>query len=106
MATATVTYGGFNFSAVCGEFTPFVGVSDEQILVGGKWKVLKRVTVQGRIYVDNNGAACPNSPAITSKIKALFQGCNKDFVPLNAGGINLQIAKCDSIEVAQFFCHR
>ena len=101
MATATVTYGGFNFSAVCGEFTPFVGVSDEQILVGGKWKVLKRVTVQGRIYVDNNGAACPNSPAITSKIKALFQGCNKDFVPLNAGGINLQIAKCDSIEVAQ-----
>jgi len=98
---ANVTYGGFNFNTVCGEFTPFVGVSDEQILVGGKWKVLKRVTVQGRIYVDNNGTACPNSPAITSKIKTLFEGCKNDFVPLNAGGINLQIAKCDSIEVAQ-----
>lgn len=98
---ATVTYGNFNFSTVCGDFTPFVGVSDEQILVGGKWKVLKRVTIQGRIYVDNDGSACPNSPAITSKIKTLFEGCKNDFVALNAGGINLQIAKCDSIEVAQ-----
>ena len=98
---ATVSYGSFNFSTVCGDFTPFVGVSDEQILVGGKWKILKRVTVQGRIYVDNDGSACHNSPAITSKIKTLFEGCKNDFVALNAGGINLQIAKCDSIEVAQ-----
>lgn len=98
---ANVTYGNFNFSTVCGDFTPFVGVSDEQILVGGKWKVLKRVTIQGRIYVDNDGSACPNSPTITSKIKTLFEGCKNDFVALNAGAINLQFAKCDSIEVSQ-----
>lgn len=98
---ATVTYGGFNFNSVCGDFTPFVGVSDEQVLVGGKWKVLKNITIQGRIYVDNNGSACPNSSAITSKIKSLFEGCKDDFLGLSAGGISLQSAKCDSIEVAQ-----
>lgn len=98
---ATVTYGNFNFSQVCGDFTPFVGVSDEQVLVGGKWKVLKRVTIQGRIYSNDNGLNCPNSSIITSKIQTLFAGCKNDFVALNAGGINLPIARCDSIEVSQ-----
>lgn len=95
---AMVTYGGFNFSTVCGDITPFVGVSDEQVLVGGKWKVLKRVTIQGRIYSDDG---CPNSTQITSKIKTLFEGCKNDFINLRAGGINLPVAKCDSIEVSQ-----
>lgn len=94
----TVIYGNFNFSQVCGDVTPFVGVNDEQVLVGGKWKVLKRITIQGRIC-SNDG--CPNSIQITSKINTLFQGCKNDFVQLMAGGINLPIAKCDSIEVSQ-----
>jgi len=96
----SVSYGGFNFSSVCGEITPFVGVSDEQVIVGGKWKILKTVTVQGRI-VPSSSDYCPESQGITQKVKSLLDGLKNDFVSLNAGGINLPIARCQSADITQ-----
>jgi hypothetical protein len=93
-----VNYNTFDFSSVSEGVDPFVGVSDEQVLVGGRFKTLKRVTVQGRIIPQN---FCPNSQSVTSKIKTLLNALKDDFKALRAGGISAQFARCDSIEVNQ-----
>jgi hypothetical protein len=94
-----VNYDGFDFSTVCGGADPFVGVSDDQILVGGRFKTLKRITVQGKIIPDS--PSCPNSSTVTSKIKSLIDNLKNDFRSLTAGGFNLSIARCESIDVNQ-----
>ena len=94
-----VQYGSFNFSTVCGGFDPFVGVSDEQVLVGGRFKTAKRITVQGRIIPD--APHCPNSQTVTSKINSLINGLKDDFLSLSAGGLSLSFARCESIDVSQ-----
>lgn len=94
-----VNYNGFDFSTICGGADPFVGVSDEQILIGGRFRTLKRVTVQGRIISDS--PSCPNSSTVTSKIKTLIDSLKNDFLPLTAGGFSLSFARCESIDVNQ-----
>jgi hypothetical protein len=94
-----VNYDGFDFSTICGGADPFVGVSDDQILVGGRFKTLKRITVQGKIIPD--APSCPNSSTVTSKIKSLIDSLKNDFRSLTAGGFNLSIARCESIDVNQ-----
>jgi hypothetical protein len=93
-----VQYGGFNFSSISEGVDPFVGVSDEQILVGGKFKTLKRIIIQGKIVPDN---FCSNSQDVSSKIKTLLGALKNDFQQITAGGISAQIARCESIEVNQ-----
>lgn len=93
-----VNYGGFDFSSVSEGVDPFVGVSDEQVLVGGKFKTLKRITIQGRIIPTN---FCPNSQNVSSKIKNLLDALKNDFQQINAGGLSAQFARCESIEVNQ-----
>ena len=93
-----VNYDTFDFSSVSEGIDPFVGVSDEQVLVGGKFKTLKRVTVQGRIVPAN---FCPSSQDVTSKIKTLLNALKDDFKSLSAGSISAEFARCESIEVNQ-----
>jgi hypothetical protein len=93
-----VNYGGFDFSSVSEGVDPFVGVSDEQVLVGGKFKTLKRITVQGRIIPTN---FCTNPQSVSSKIKNLLDALKNDFQQINAGGLSAQFARCESIEVNQ-----
>jgi hypothetical protein len=92
-----VKYGTFDFETVCGH-VPFVGVSDEQVLLGGKFKTLKRVTIQGKILKATCGEA---SSIITNKINTLIAALKDDFKTLIAGGIELEYAKCESVEVSQ-----
>jgi|688.fasta_scaffold03615_13 hypothetical protein len=94
-----VNYNGFDFSTICGGADPFVGISDEQILVGGRFKTLKRVTIQGRIIPDS--PSCPNSLTVTSKISTLINSLKNDFLLLNAGGFSLNNARCESIDINQ-----
>lgn len=93
-----VNYGGFDFSSVSEGVDPFVGVSDEQVLVGGKFKTLKRITVQGRIIPTN---FCTDPQSVSNKIKTLLDALKNDFQTINAGGITAQFARCESIEVNQ-----
>jgi hypothetical protein len=93
-----VNYGGFDFSSVSEGVDPFVGVSDESVIVGGKFKTLKRITVQGKIIPPN---FCPNSQQVSSKIKTLLEALKNDFQSIQAGGISAQFARCDSIEITQ-----
>jgi hypothetical protein len=93
-----VNYGGFDFSSVSEGVDPFVGVSDESVIVGGKFKTLKRITVQGKIIPPN---FCPNSQNVSSKIKTLLDALKNDFQSIQAGGISAQFARCDSIEITQ-----
>jgi hypothetical protein len=93
-----VTYGGFDFSSVSEGVDPFVGVSDESVIVGGKFKTLKRIIVQGKIIPPN---FCPNSQNVSSKIKTLLEALKNDFQSIQAGGISAQFARCDSIEITQ-----
>jgi hypothetical protein len=93
-----VNYGSFDFSSVSEGVDPFVGVSDESVIVGGKFKTLKRITVQGKIIPPN---FCPNSQQVSSKIKTLLEALKNDFQSIQAGGISAQFARCDSIEITQ-----
>lgn len=93
----SVTYGNLNFDSICGH-TPFVGISDEPIIVGGKYKTLKRILVQGKIIGDIN---CPNSQTVTSKIRSLLNSVQEDFVPISAGGFSAPLARLESIDMNQ-----
>lgn len=95
------SYGGFNFNSLCGGHEPFVGIEDEQVLVGGRFKTAKKVIIQGRIYNDGFEQNCVNSLEISQKISSLLVGLKDDFLPLNAGGFSLPVARCESIEVNQ-----
>jgi len=95
------SYGSFNFNSLCGGHEPFVGIEDEQVLVGGRFKTAKKVIIQGRIYNDGFEQSCINSNAISQKINSLLLGIKDDFSSLNAGGFSLPIARCESIEVNQ-----
>lgn len=95
------SYGGFNFNSLCGGHEPFVGIEDEQVLVGGRFKTAKKVIIQGRIYNDGFEQSCINSNAISQKISSLLLGVKDDFLALNAGGFSLPIARCESVEVNQ-----
>jgi hypothetical protein len=94
-----VKYGNFDFASVCG-YDPFVGVSDEAIIVGGKFKTLKKITVQGKILpTDPNCANEGNN--ITSKINQLIFGLRNDFQFLKVGDLELNYAKCESVDIDQ-----
>jgi hypothetical protein len=88
-------YGNLNFDSVCGH-SPFVGISDEPIIVGGKFKTLKRVLIQGKILGN-----CGNSSSVTSKINSLLNGVKNDFLPITAGGFSAALARLDSIDINQ-----
>lgn len=90
-----VKYNNFDISTICGH-DPFVGVSDEPIIVGGKFKTLKRITIQGKIL-----PTCGNSTDITNKIKQLIDAFRFDFKTLEAGNIILEYAKVESVDVTQ-----
>lgn len=94
----SVQYGSFNFSSLSNGVNPFVGVSDEQVIVGGRFRTLKRITIQGRIIPSE---FCPNSVDVSSKIKTLLDNLKDDFLSINAGGISSQNARCESIEINQ-----
>jgi len=94
-----VKYGDFDFSTVCG-YDPFVGINDEAVIVGGKFKTLKRVTIQGKILP--TAPNCANeSNNVTSKINQLINGLKNDFQLLRAGDIELDFAKCESVDIDQ-----
>lgn len=93
-----VQYDNFDFSSISEGVDPFVGVSDEQVLVGGKFKTLKRITVQGQIIPTN---FCSNSQNVSSKINTLFNALKNDFRSIMAGGITGQFVRCESVDVNQ-----
>jgi hypothetical protein len=93
-----VTYGNFDFSSISEGIDPFVGVSDEQVIVGGKFKTLKRITIQGKILPTN---FCSNSQNVSSKINILFEALKNDFQSITAGDISGQFARCESVDVNQ-----
>jgi hypothetical protein len=95
------SYGGFNFNSLCGGYEPFVGIEDEQVLVGGRFKTAKKVIIQGRIYNDGFERNCINSQQITQKLNSLILGLQDDFQSLSAGGFSLPAARCESIEINQ-----
>ena len=95
------SYGSFNFNSLCGGHEPFVGIEDEQVLVGGRFKTAKKVIIQGRIYNDGFEQSCINSTTISQKINSLLFGVKNDFLPLNAGGFSLPIARCESVDINQ-----
>ena len=94
-----VKYGTFDFSTVCG-YDPFVGINDESIIVGGKFQTLKRVTIQGKILPTSPNCA-NESNNVTSKINQLILGLKNDFQLLQAGDIQLNFAKCESVDIDQ-----
>lgn len=93
-----VNYGSFDFSSVSEGVDPFVGVSDDPVIVGGKFKTLKRITVQGKIIPPN---FCPDSQSVSNKIKTLLDALKDDFQSIQAGGISAQYARCESVEINQ-----
>lgn len=95
------SYGGFNFNSLCGGYEPFVGIEDEQVLVGGRFKTAKKVIIQGRIYNDGFQTNCIDSLQISQKINSLLVGVKDDFLPLDAGGFSLPVARCESVEINQ-----
>jgi hypothetical protein len=92
------SYGSFNFASLSEGAEPFVGVSDEPIIVGGKFRTLKRVTIQGKIVPSN---FCSNSEDVSSKIKNLLNGIKDDFDSISAGDISAEFARCESIDITQ-----
>ena len=94
-----VKYGTFDFASVCGH-DPFVGISDESVIVGGKFQTLKRVTIQGKILPTSPNCA-NQSNNVTSKINSLINELRNDFKTLQAGGIQLEFAKCESVDIDQ-----
>jgi len=94
-----VKYGTFDFASVCG-YDPFVGISDESVIVGGKFQTLKRVTIQGKILPTSPNCA-NQSNNVTSKINSLINELRNDFKTLQAGGIQLEFAKCESVDIDQ-----
>jgi hypothetical protein len=93
-----VTYGNFDFSSISEGIDPFVGVSDEQVIVGGKFKTSKRITIQGKILPTN---FCSNSQNVSSKINTLFEALKNDFQSITAGDISGQFARCESVDINQ-----
>lgn len=90
-----VKYGSFDFYSVCGH-DPFVGVEDEAIIIGGKFQTFKKVTIQGKIFECDN-----DDDKTTAKINTLLNNLNQDFLTLEAGGITLYYAKCESVDINQ-----
>jgi hypothetical protein len=95
------SYGGFSFNNLCGGHEPFVGIEDEQVLVGGRFKTAKKVIIQGKIYNNGFERSCVNSAQITQKLNSLILGLKDDFQSLSAGGFSLPFARCESIEINQ-----
>lgn len=95
-----VKYGNFDFFTVCG-YDPFVGISDESIINGGKFKTLKRVTIQGKILPTSPPNCANESNNVTTKINTLINSLKNDFQTLQAGNIILEHAKCESVEIDQ-----
>lgn len=90
-----VKYNSTDIATICGH-DPFVGVSDETVILGGKFKTLKRVSIQGKIL-----PTCGDSTEITDKINSLINLFGSDFKKLEAGGITLDHAKVESVDVSQ-----
>jgi hypothetical protein len=76
---------------------PFVGISDEIILWGGKHCAVKRIFVQGKIYDCGSG---PNTGKnILNEINNFQDAAMKDYSSISVGGFSAQYARCESLEI-------
>jgi len=76
---------------------PFVGVSDEIVLWGGKRCAIKRVVVGGKIYDCGQG---PNTNIdILSAISSWQDAALAGYQGISAGGFSANYARCDSLEI-------
>jgi hypothetical protein len=86
-----------NFGNISLGSNPFVGISDETVVWGGKLCAIKRVVVGGKIYDCGSG---PNTGfdillAINGWQRAALGGTQN----LNVGGFSSNSARCDSLEI-------
>jgi len=76
---------------------PFVGISDEIILWGGRHCGIKRVVVGGKIYDCGIG---PNTGQdVLGAIAAWSSTFLKGYQSISAGGFSANYARCDSLEI-------
>jgi len=87
------TFGDYNL----GE-NPFVGISDEMILWGGKYCAVKRILIQGKIYGCGQGVNTGKN--ILSEINRFQKASMQDYQSITAGSFNARHARCESLEIS------
>jgi hypothetical protein len=76
---------------------PFVGISDEIVLWGGKHCAIKRVVIGGKIYECGDGPNTGNQ--ILDAIAGWQNAALNGYQSISAGGFSANYARCESIEV-------
>lgn len=87
------TFGDYNL----GE-DPFVGISDEVILWGGKYSAVKRILIQGKIYGCGQGVNTGKN--VLSEINRFQKASMRDYQPITAGNFSARYARCESLEIS------
>lgn len=78
-----------------GNEEPFVGISNEMVVYGGKRCAIKRITVQGKIY--EHGKECNQD--VFTKIQNFSKAIIDDFKTFSAGGFSAEYARCESLSI-------
>lgn len=76
---------------------PFVGISDEMVLWGGRYCAIKRVIVQGKIY--ECGSGLNTGKDILSSISQFQDAALNGYGSFSAGGFSVDHARCESLEI-------
>jgi hypothetical protein len=87
------TFGDYNLGS-----NPFVGISDEMILWGGKYCAVKRILIQGKIYTCGQGINTGKD--ILSEINRFQKAAMNDYQPISAGSFDARYARCESLEIS------
>lgn len=76
---------------------PFVGISDEIVLWGGKQCAIKRVVIGGKIY--GCGEGLNTGFEILGSIAGWQDAALGGYQSISAGGFSAQNARCESLEI-------
>jgi hypothetical protein len=92
-----VEYNGIKI----GDEDPFVGISNEMVVYGGKRCAIKRITVQGKIIGNSTlkTSECPPQKTIVVQIKDFADMVTEDYKEFSAGSFKATYARCESLNV-------
>ena len=86
-----------NFGNISLGSDPFVGISDEIVLWGGKRCSIKRIIVGGKIYGCGDGPNTGND--ILSAISDWQDAALNGYQSISVGGFSSDYARCESLEI-------
>jgi hypothetical protein len=86
-----------NFGNISLGSDPFVGISDEIVLWGGKRCAIKRIIIGGKIYGCGSGPNTGND--ILNVISSWQDTALNGYQSINVGGFSSDYARCESLEI-------